>query len=337
MLIGKNATWAYLVARTKVMKRRLIPKDEYRKLLNMEFNEIVRYLEETEYKREIDEFGYRYSGPKLMDYALSLNLSRTYQKIIRISFGLAKDLITSYLKKWDLMNLVSILRGKAANIPPDEIEEAIVPVEKDMEFYRSMIARDVDEIVNSYRGTPYFDVLSKMGSVPANELEDELFKTYYSELTKLKPAELSLKLFVDFVKMEVDLRNVKTILRLKAEGATADEIIARLIPNGFELTIDEGRKLATMSWGELVKALEGYWFWRDIERVEEELSVTEIFFDKAWIQAIAKRATSYPLSILPVLQYMVLKKLEVDNLRILGWGKWYGMPNDEIEKQMVVV
>ena len=51
MLIGKNATWAYLVARTKVMKRKLIPKDEYRKLLNMEFNEIVRYLEETEYKK----------------------------------------------------------------------------------------------------------------------------------------------------------------------------------------------------------------------------------------------------------------------------------------------
>ena len=337
MLIGKNATWAYLVARTKVMKRKLIPKDEYRKLLNMEFNEIVRYLEETEYKKEIDEFGYKYSGPKLMDYALSLNLTRTYQKIIRISFGLAKDLITSYLKKWEIMNLVSIIRGKAANIPPDEIEEAIVPVEKDLDYYRALIAKDVDEIVNTYRGTPYFETLSKMGTIPPNQLEDELFKTYYLELTKLKPAELSLKLFVDFVKMEVDLRNLKTILRLKAEGATPDEIISRLIPNGFELTMDECRKLATMSWSELVKALEGYWFWKDIEKVEEELSATEVLFDKAWIEAIAKRATSYPLSILPVMHYMVLKKVEVDNLRILGWGKWYNMSNEEIERQMVIV
>jgi V/A-type H+-transporting ATPase subunit C len=337
MLIGKNATWAYLVARTKVMKRKLIPKDEYRKLLNMEFNEIVRYLEETEYKKEIDEFGYRYSGPKLMDYALSLNLSRTYQKIIRISFGLAKDLISSYLKKWELMNIISIIRGKAANIPQDEIEEAIVPVEKDFEYYKSLIAKDVDEIVNTYRGTPYFETLSKMGAMPPSQLEDDLFKIYYLELTKLKPAELSLKLFVDFVKMEVDLRNLKTILRLKVEGATPDEIIARLIPNGFELTLDECRKLATMSWGELVKALEGYWFWKDIEKIEEELSTTEVLFDKAWIEAITKRATSYPLSILPVMHYMVLKKVEVDNLRILGWGKWYNMPNDEIERQMVIV
>ena len=30
-------------------------------------------------------------------------------------------------------------------------------------------------------------------------------------------------------------------------------------------------------------------------------------------------------------------KVEVDNLRILGWGKWYGLPNDEIEKQMVIL
>jgi len=34
---------------------------------------------------------------------------------------------------------------------------------------------------------------------------------------------------------------------------------------------------------------------------------------------------------------MVLKKVEVDNLRILGWGKYYGLPNEEIEKQMVIV
>ncbi|RLI80757.1 ATP synthase A1 subunit C [Archaeoglobales archaeon] len=337
MLIGKNATWAYLVARTKVMKRKLIPKDEYRKLLNMEFNEIVRYLEETDYKKEIDEFGYRYSGPKLMDYALSLNLSRTYQKIIRISFGLAKDLISSYLKKWELTNIISILRGKSANIPPDEIEEAIVPVERDFDYYKSLIAKDVDEIVGTYRGTPYFETLSKIGTMPPNQIEDELFKTYYLELTKLKPAELSLKLFVDFVKMEVDLRNLKTILRMKVENATPDEIISRLIPNGYELTIDECRKLATMSWSELVKALEGYWFWKGVEKIEEELSTTEVLFDKAWIETIAKRATSYPLSILPVMHYMVLKKVEVDNLRILGWGKWYNMPNEEIEKQMVIV
>ena len=50
-LTGKHATWAYIVARVKVMKRSLIPSEEYRKLLNMSFDEIIRYLEETAYKK----------------------------------------------------------------------------------------------------------------------------------------------------------------------------------------------------------------------------------------------------------------------------------------------
>ncbi|MEM1577046.1 MAG: hypothetical protein QXT98_06015 [Archaeoglobaceae archaeon] len=40
---------------------------------------------------------------------------------------------------------------------------------------------------------------------------------------------------------------------------------------------------------------------------------------------------------MPVLQYIVLKKVEIDNLRILGWGKWHGIPNEEIEKEMVIL
>jgi V/A-type H+-transporting ATPase subunit C len=71
--------------------------------------------------------------------------------------------------------------------------------------------------------------------------------------------------------------------------------------------------------------------------VGRELSRVEIQFDKAWMQEVAKRASNYPLSILPVLQYMVLKKIEVDNMRTLGWGKWQNIPREEIEAQLVIL
>jgi V/A-type H+-transporting ATPase subunit C len=92
-----------------------------------------------------------------------------------------------------------------------------------------------------------------------------------------------------------------------------------------------------MSWDELTKSLEGYWFFKGIEGLEDDLSRVEIQFDKAWMQEVAKRASNYPLSILPVLQYMVLKKIEVDNLRTLGWGKWQNIPKEEIESQLVIL
>lgn len=339
MIFGKHSTWAYIVARVKVMKRKLIPSEEFKKLLNMDFNEIVRYLEETEYKKEIDELAYKYSGPRLLDYALTLNLGRTYKKILDVSFGQAKEFIAAYLTKWDIWNIINIVRGKIAGVSPEEIEEALVSVgEYTMDFYRSLIAKELDEVVKTFEGTPYYDALSKVGSASLSEIEDEMYKIYYSRILRERPSELALKLFVDFIRMEIDIKNIKTILRLKREEVPSDEIMKRIIPGGYELTEDEAAKLVAMSWDELTKSLEGYWFWRGIESIDgRELSRIEIKFDKVWMEAVARRASNYPLSILPVLQYMVLKKMEVDNLRTLGWGKWQGIPGEEIEKQLVIL
>ncbi len=339
LLRGKRSSWAYIVARVKVMKKRLIPSEEYRKLLNMEFDEIVRYLEETEYKKEIDELAYKYSGPRLLDFALTLNLSRTYKKIQDISVGTAKELITQYLKRWDIWNIINIIRGKIANVSPEEIEESLIPVgEYTIDFYKSLIPKDLGEIVKAFEGTPYYGALSKIGNAPLSTIEDELYKTYYANLVRQKPRDFAFKLFLDFIRMEIDIKNVKTILRLKREDIPSDEIIKRIIPGGFELSTQEATKLATMEWDELVKALEGYWFWKGVGSLgDKELSRIEIKFDKAWMEVVAKRASNYPLSILPVLQYMVLKKIEVDNLRTLGWGKWKGVPAEEIEEQLVIL
>lgn len=338
MISRTKAAYAYIVARTKVMKSRLLKAEDFRKLLNMNFDEIVRFLEETEYRKEIDEMGYKYSGPRLLDYALASNLAKTYRKILQVSFGEAKALIGEYLKRWDVWNIINIIRGKNAGVQPELIEETLVPAgEFSGDYLRSLIVKELDEIVKEMEGTPYYDALSKIGSVPMNVVEDEMYKAYYKKLVEMPAREFETKLFINFIKMEIDIRNIKTILRLKVEDVSTEEILERIIPGGYELTEDEARKLAAMSFDEISKSLEGYWFWREIEKITKDLSEIEVNFDKGWISAIAKRASNYPLSVLPVLQYLVLKKVEVDNLRILGWGKWYGIPNEEIERQMVIL
>lgn len=336
MISRTKAAYAYIVARTKVMKSRLLKPEDFRKLLNMSFDEIMRFLEETEYKKEIDEMAYKYSGPKLLDYALFSNLAKTYRKIYTVSFGDAKMLIGQYLRRWDVWNLINIIRGKNANLPADVVEETFVPAgEFSLEDLRSMLSKEISEIAKELEGTIYGEALSKIGSVPINVVEDELWKAYYKAVLSVKANDFESRVFTHFVRMEVDLRNIKTILRLKAEGDSAEEIIARIVPGGYELTEEEARKLATMTFEEVSKSLEGFWFGK-ISSVHD-LGRAEIEFDKIWIEAIAKRAGNYPLSVLPVLQYIVLKKVEIDDLRILGWGKWHGIPNEEIEKQMVII
>ncbi|HID42478.1 MAG TPA: V-type ATP synthase subunit C, partial [Archaeoglobaceae archaeon] len=191
-------------------------------------------------------------------------------------------------------------------------------------------------IVKSFDRTPYYETLSKVGTESISEIEDELYRIYYSRILRISPENLALKLFIDFIKMEIDIKNVKTILRLKVDDVPSEDIIKRTIPGGYQIDFDEARKLAAMPMDELKKALEGYWLWKDIE-LNGELSKVENKLDALHIKAIAKKSNGYPLSILPVLHFMNLKKIEADNLRILGWGKWEGIPNESLEEQLVIV
>lgn len=339
----KISEWAYIVARVRVMKRKLIPKEEYVKLLNMDLNEIARYLEETEYKKEVDELAYRYSGVDLIDHALSLNLARTYQKLIRISKGLPRDLIALYLKKMDLWNIKNILRGKMFRFSNEEIEATLIPAgELDEATLKSLVAREsVNEVIEFFKGRPIYPILEKLlhGEKLSN-VEDELDKHYYTSLAGLHAESIDMKYFIDSVRMEIDIVNFKTILRLKTEGASIEEISRKIVPYGYQLSEEECRKLAAMDLEEIVKAVENYWFMQDSVKEmvgKERVSKIENTLTKVWAQKMLSKSHSYPLSILPVISYIILKKIEVDNLRLITRGKEKGMDVEEIKEQLVVL
>ena len=50
-----SAPYIYVCTRMRVRKAKLLPKEEYMRMLNMSLPEITRLIGETEYKQEIDE------------------------------------------------------------------------------------------------------------------------------------------------------------------------------------------------------------------------------------------------------------------------------------------
>ena len=50
-----SAPYIYVSTRMRVRKSKLIPREEYLRMLNMGRPELPRLVEEMEYKREIDE------------------------------------------------------------------------------------------------------------------------------------------------------------------------------------------------------------------------------------------------------------------------------------------
>ena len=85
--------YAYIAARVRAMKSKLMPKETYPRLMNMDIAEITRFIGESEYKQDVDELAQKFSGIDLLEHALNENLARTYRKLLRVSQDEANYLV----------------------------------------------------------------------------------------------------------------------------------------------------------------------------------------------------------------------------------------------------
>ena len=81
------APYIYVCTRMRVRKSKLIPREEYMRMLNMSLPEITRIIQETEYKQEIDELSSVFKGIDLIEVALSGTLPKNTRRSWRSPRG----------------------------------------------------------------------------------------------------------------------------------------------------------------------------------------------------------------------------------------------------------
>lgn len=350
-LFGGRGNYAYACARVNARKSFLLSKDTYSRLLVMDVHELGRFLGETQYREEITRYAARYSGANLVEVAVTRNLADTYAAILSFTTGHLREMVVNYLRRWDTFNVKTVLRGKTAAARDDEVLDTLVPAGAFSEAYlKSLIAMQslqevMDELVKqpSLKLTPELvrEVVDAKRLAP---FEDHLDRTmYYDLLAVIKPTNNPERLLRDFVRREVDVTNLKLLLKLKMEQIQEDKIQRYLIPGGMEFGADALRPLAQ---GESVlpvlEALEKSSMYEDLKPAMDrfkdtrKLSGLTIALDKALIGTSEKFAHFYPLSVLPVVNYMIRKKVEVDNIRIIARGKESRLPGKTIEELLVV-
>ncbi len=331
--------YAYIVARVRAMKGKLIPKDMFPKFINMEIPEITRFIGESEYKKDVDELGKKYKGTDLFEHALNQNLALTYRKLMEVSQDEANFLITEYLRYWDIWNIKTIIRGKFSGAGEEEILEDIVSAGQLR--YRDLTElikiQTVEGVIAALAKTPYYPALVSYKGVLA-DIENNLDKLYYSGLVTAGITSKD-KYFSKFLKTEIDLKNLKLLFRMKRAGMEREEILKLLIPGGIEIKESDFSRLASLPFPEFIRALEEFSYWeaiRDICNDLNSLTNIEIRLDKYAILYATRISYYYPLSILPVLDYIVSKKIEVDNLRMIVRGKETKLSEDIIKAHLVM-
>lgn len=340
-------TYPYTYARVSAMKSKLLRKDDYQKLLKMKVNEIAKFLQETEYKKEIDEMAVSFSGIDLIEISLNKNLVRAFNKLKRISEGDLTFLIEAYLHRKDMMNLKTIFRGKFTKADNSYVESLLMPVGVlSKEYFLTLLKKEsVEDIAKAIRFIDLSHAV-KVFKESKNlfEIENKLDRYYYETLltfTKKIPGQGSL--FKEFLENEIDILNIKTILRLKREGMPAKEIERYVFFSGARLKKQALLKLAHLpDVAAVIASLKKYGYAKLLDEGEERLKKEkslidiEIQLNHYLLDRAGLLLHQNPLSIDVILGYMFAKEVEIRNLKTLIKGKQLGLDEDFISKELVI-
>ncbi|HJN56492.1 MAG TPA: V-type ATPase subunit [Candidatus Woesearchaeota archaeon] len=336
----------YTYLRTIMMKKNLLSRQDYDKILKMTPNEIGKYLEEFEYKKEVDELAMDYKGIELVERTLQLNLGNNLGKLLRISSHDLKFLIKIYQKRYDIYNIKAILRSKFNNMPVEDAKKHLSPISVEKkDFFDKLIAqKTVEEVIsglgfldeNQLRSAAEHFKNNKSLMYIENTLDRYYFRFVISQLAFLSSEG---KLYKKFLLNEIDIMNIKLILRLKREGMP-EQSIKELIFGFGNITKQDIDKMLKGDAAAVIKELGNTQFKEVAEKYSktENINFTELEMDldKFLLQQSKKLTRQHPLSVDIIMGYMFLKDIEVKNLTRIIKAKQLGLTEDFIEKTIVV-
>lgn len=346
---GKG-NYAYTVTRVKAKKSLLLKSEDYDKMLQMSVPEISRYISEAGYQKEMADLAGNLQGIDLVEYATYSNMARVFSSILGASQGELYTMVSAYLEKWDIWNLKVILRGKSYGLGAEEIKEDLVPagILKSEDLDKLIAIENPEDIFAAYSKAVHVTILSSeiMSEYKATGnlgvVEDYLDKTHYVRLLKsISPTSRPTKMFQDYVRGEIDIRNLETILKLNVEGIHGEVAMKYFIEGGRE--IDE--RLATQLSNEesisgIASDISSLRIYDSIKELMEDPSpsVRDVCLQmkKYEIASAKKFAHMYPLSVVPILDFMIHKELEVGNIRTVARGIESGLDTETIKGLLVI-
>ncbi|WP_435180653.1 V-type ATP synthase subunit C [Halorussus sp. AFM4] len=344
------SNYEYVTARVQARRAALFDDEDYRKLIRMGPGEIARYMEETEYEEEINALGSRYDGVDLIEHALNRNLAKHFNDLLRWADGPLYEFIARYLRKFDAWNVKTVVRGIYSDSEPEEIREDLIYAgELDRAFLdRLAEAATIEDAVELLDRTRYGDALEAAYDdyeetgvlIP---LENAVDRTYYEGLMAgvTETDNRATQLYVEFLQAEIDFRNARNALRIARSGADLDPA-DYFIEGGTLFRASELSQLST-SVDELATFIRESTYGDDLSAALDELEDADslIGFEHALDAALLEYSDHlshvFPLSICPVLAYVLAKEREVDNIRAIARGREAGLSEDEIESELVML
>lgn len=313
-------------ARVRARKGRLFNEKQLSEIIEADnIEEVTNYLRGfKDYADYVDKYP--------IEKALDVQLAESYNLISRIAPNSVKDTFSLLAKKVDISNIKSLIAAKEMGLSREETLNFLIPVGNHYETFEQLAdVKTVSDVINGLDGTEYATLLED--ALPAyNEskmvlpLESALDK-YFLESILSKSAvatDNNSRLLHEFIGTQVDVANLKLIIRAKNDNLSFDEAGSFLIKSGYQIREWKMKDLLESdSVSDIVGRLEGTDYHEVLSESLPEyneknsLEVLEKALDDLVYQTGKSLSIQNTLGVGPIISYLTKKENETKNLKLI--------------------
>lgn len=319
--------YAYINTRVRIMRTKLLDGRSLDSALAAgSYQEFLRVLSETDLAANLRDTTNETAGLPELDRALSRNLFDTTQKVLGFAEGDSKREIQALLMKWDLVNLKTVARGVAGNRGADAILASLIPggtlktsalqtaaQSSDLPSAAAAITLSGHPLAAAMRA----GVQAYAGSHRLLDLEVALDQGYYRHALKVS-RDTTLRRYLS---REIDITNA-----LIARSSAGQPLNPNLFVAGGKLDAGGYARLAAGDASGL----------SDVAAILEAPSLedAEVAARVALDTAARNIAAGDPDGVGIILDFLRRKEIEIAKLRLIGRGKFYNLPTDQIRREV---
>jgi len=350
--------YGYGNARIRGMKADLLDRRAYETLLAAASLEaLIEALVATAYKEEIEAALVKHPGVECVAEGVRKNIARTTGSMIRFFDGRPQQLVGLLVSRWDLFNLIAILRGQARGVAAEEILATLVPAGalKDhelQELAKQPTVGATAQLMLSWR-LPFAGALARSLRLAGGDLalvETELHRIRFRDALAALRGDENDMLVRDVIETEIDTQNLSLLIRLSSLADWRAALRARFGPADPAALLLDGGHLSRRRLAELMAAtdieamlriLEGTVYGPALQarlgeyRQGADAAVLERALDSHLLLKGARMFHRDPLGVAMAVGYLWAKSAEVANLRLIAQGKALGWSPDAVRQEMI--
>ncbi len=336
------APYAYPMAKIRAWEARMLDESKIETLLeSASLQSLALGLRGTDYESELKE---SVESVEQLESALNRHLLGAYEELFSIAPKQCVPFLKKFAERLDLANLKLVIRAASGLV---ERDLAIAHLGAGMIFSKARLevmarSESIKDLIKQLSETEYYQQLKKYlepGEYDPLDLMRAVEQSYYAAVWK-RASDLgraNCRIAKNILGREVDLTNVKLILRLKRLGVEPDLILKNLIPIEAEVSLSVLRECARSETLEGVRnSLSGTRLKSILipilSSAGEDIAYAEKLLDESLLDFCKSVSVFKPLTIATPLAYLYAKHAEVRNIRVLARGIADRVPSVEMKR-----